>query len=866
MSLPSLLSHWRADPEVGSNVIEWRTFQARPARYQPFPLDLHPSLAEALHRLGIDDLYIHQAQSWLHAKNGENVVVVTGTASGKTLCYNLPVLDNLLRDDSARALYLFPTKALAQDQLSALNNLLTPDAIVETPKKKVLANHTQYYSTSSFPLAIYDGDTPVNIRPSIRSNARLLLSNPDMLHTGILPHHTGWSTFFQNLQFVVIDEMHTYRGVFGSHVANVIRRLKRIADHYGAKPQFILTSATIANPAELAEWLIEEPVSLVDDDGSARGPRNILLYNPPVINAELGIRRGTLAECTRLAEDLLAYRIQTILFAQTRRGVEILLRQIREREAGEADNSGKTYPESTVKGSSIRGYRSGYLPNQRREIERGLREGNIRAVTATNALELGIDIGGMGAAILAGYPGTIASTRQQMGRAGRGNDPSLAVLVASSSPLDQYLIHHPEFFFDRSPERALVNPNHLLILLAHLRCAAFELPFKKDESYGTLDPHQLNEFLDFLRQEGVLHQSKGQYFWMTEKYPAQDVSLRSASPDTVVLQTDEKAVGIVDMPSAAWMVHPGAVYMHEGGMYLVETLDFEEKRARLEPSNPDYYTDPRLETTLTLVEKHDEKTVTGGKKAHGDITVTTQVTGFRKVRWGTGENLGFELLDLPPSTLQTTGYWLVLGDETVEMLKEEGLWSGAPNNYGPGWLALSEFVRARDGFRCQMCGVVEKDRAHDIHHKIPFRAFASPEQANRLENLITLCPACHRKAEAAVRVRSGLAGLSFLLVNLAPLFLMCDYRDLGVHADPQSLLADGKPAIILYDRVPAGIGFSARLFEVHSDLLQRAFEVVSNCPCPDGCPSCVGPGGEGGSGGKREASAIIKMLTKGTII
>jgi DEAD/DEAH box helicase domain-containing protein len=815
---------------------------------------LHPHLVEALQALGIHALYTHQKQAWLHANNSHHFVVVTGTASGKTLCYNLPVLDCLLRDEHATALFLFPTKALAQDQLAGLYGLIGNQAASpsQSSKRQSLPGPTKGFSP-----AIYDGDTPAHLRPTIRENARLLLSNPDMLHTGILPHHTGWSTFFQNLRFVIIDELHTYRGVFGSHVANVIRRLKRIAKHYGSNPQFILTSATIANPIELAEWLTEESVFVVDDDGSARGPRHVLLYNPPIVNEELGIRRGTLSECTRLAQDLLQYQVQTILFAQTRRGVEILLRGLR--QSAYDDGGTNTAPDSR---SPVRGYRSGYLPNQRREIEQGLREGSVRAVTATNALELGIDIGGMGASILAGYPGTIASARQQMGRAGRGSEPALAVLVASQNPLDQYLIHHPEYFYDRSPERALVNPDHLLILLGHLRCAAFELPFQEGESYGGVEAGRLREFLDFLLEEGVLHRSKDRYFWMAEQYPAQNVSLRSASSETVVLQSDDQTIGIVDGPSAAWMVHPGAIYLHEGQIYQVESLDFVQKRAQLFASNPDYYTDPRRETTLALVEKMGEESVRGGTKAHGEITVTTQVTGFRKVRWGTGENLGFELLDLPPSTLQTTGYWLALGDDTVEKLKEEGLWTNAPNNYGPGWAALTKMVRTRDGFRCQMCGVVETDRANDVHHKTPFRSFSSPEQANRLENLATLCPTCHKRAEAAVRVRSGLAGLSFLLVNLAPLFLMCDPRDLGVHADPQSPLADGKPAVALYDQVPAGIGFSVRLYEVHAELIQRAYEVVSTCACADGCPSCVGPGGEGGSGGKKETDAILSVLLK----
>jgi DEAD/DEAH box helicase domain-containing protein len=861
MSLSSLLSHWRADPEVGGNVIEWRTIPAHSARLQPFPVDLHPLLVDALHIRKIHRLYTHQIQAWLHANNGSNFVIVTGTASGKTLCYNLPVLDCLLRNESATALYLFPTKALAQDQLSGLIEYLDTqanDSIEKNPSQP-----SSLKTLSSICPGTYDGDTPAHIRSTIRSKVRLLLSNPDMLHTGILPHHTGWAAFFKNLRFVVIDELHTYRGVFGSHVSNVIRRLKRVAAHYGAKPQFILTSATIANPVELAQWLVEEPVILLDEDGSGCGPRHIMLFNPPIINEELGIRRGTLSECIRLAQDLLAYNIQTIVFAQTRRGVEILLRNLRDRESeDESADEDLTPSLSSDKDIPIRGYRSGYLSTQRREIELGLREGNIRAVAATNALELGIDIGGMGAAILAGYPGTIASTRQQMGRAGRGSDPSLAILVASPNPLDQYLIRHPEFIFEHSPERALVNPNHLLILLEHLRCAAFELPFEDGQSFGTLESHQLSGFLEFLRQEGVLHHSKGCYYWMAEQYPARAVSLRNTSLNTVVLQKEEKVIGIVDAPSAVWMVHPGAVYLHEGQMFMVDALDLDENRASLRLTDPGYYTDPRRETTVALIEKLGESSITGGIKTHGEITVTTLVTGYRKLRWGTSENLGFEPLDLPPSTLQTTGYWLALADETVEMLKEEGFWSNAPNNYGPGWLALTKLVRARDGFRCQMCGANEKDRAHDIHHKIPFRAFPSAEQANRLENLITLCPACHKKAETSVRIRSGLAGLSFLLVNLAPLFLMCDPRDLGVYADPQSPLAEGKSTVALYDQVPAGIGFSAQLYEANNELLTRAYEVVSTCPCTDGCPSCVGPGGEGGSGGKQEAIAILHKLTQ----
>lgn len=842
--LEALLARWHGEHTVLENIVDWRNLPAREPIFRPLPPELHQSLINALASSGITRLYSHQALAWDRIQSGEHLVIVTGTASGKTLCFNLPVIHSLLNDPQARALYIYPTKALAQDQLSAIQSLL-----IFTDDRKPATIITPITP------AIYDGDTPQNSRPAVRSKARIVITNPDMLHTGILPHHTAWVEFFSNIRFVIIDEMHIYRGVFGSHVANVIRRLKRVANFYGASPQFILTSATIANPKELAEKLTEVPVSLIDEDGSSRGPKTFLVYNPPIINPELGIRASLLKESVRLAGDLLTFQVQTILFARTRRTVELMLRYLRET----ADLNSSSVLDQ------IRGYRSGYLPRHRREIESGLRQGQVRLVVATNALELGIDIGQMGAALLAGYPGTIASTWQQAGRAGRGDLPSLSILVTSSSPLDQYLASHPDYFFGKSPEMGLINPDNLLILLGHLRCAAFELPFQSNEGFGNLPSEQVRDFLNFLVQEGSLHHSGSKYFWMADGYPAQTISLRSASAETITLQTENDSsvisIGSVDRPSAPFLIHKGAVYMHEGQVFLVKNLDFENQIAHLERTEVDYYTQPGGEIHIQLIQKSAETAVMGGVIFHGEVLVTSQITGFRKIRWYTHENLGQEPLDLPPIELLTTGYWLALNDATISVLDAEGLWTNTPNDYGPSWKKQRALARARDGFRCQVCGAAEGDRPHDVHHKIPFRRFASAEQANQLSNLITLCPSCHRRAEQAVHIRSGLAGVAYALGNLAPLFLMCDPQDIGIHSDPRAAFADGKPSIIIYDQVPAGIGFSERLYELHADLAQHALDLVISCPCNDGCPSCVGPGGENGSGGKREAIALLKALS-----
>ncbi len=828
-AIPSLLARWQHDPTIAPNIAHHVTLPPRPARTVPLPEDLHPALRAALQRAGISQLYSHQAHAWEIARQGSHLALVTPTASGKSLAYHLPVLHQLLNDPQARALYLFPTKALAHDQENKLRALWPP--------------------SEGAALASYDGDTPSHRRPAIRRQARLLLTNPDMLHAGILPRHPDWMPFFAGLRFVVIDEMHAYRGVFGSHVANVLRRLRRVTAHYGAAPQFLLASATIANPRELAEQLVEDWVTVITENGAPRGERHVLLYNPPLVNPDLGLRASPHTEAVRLADDLTGHGVQTVIFERSRRGVELTLTALRER-AGDRER--------------VRGYRSGYLPQERRAIEAGLRSGAVRAVVATNALELGVDIGGLDAALLVGYPGSLAATRQQMGRAGRGTRPALAAFIASAAPIDQYLVRHPAYLLDQPPEQALIHPDNLLILLDHLRCAAYELPFRDGEGFGRLPANALQALLAYLIEAGSLDEREGRTFYIEGGAPASSVSLRSTSAQRVVLVAEtpdgRRVIGEVDRPSAFWMVHPGAIYLHQGETFRVTRLDLEQDEAHLLPVQTDYFTEPRRQTDIELEQERARQGIPGAIIAHGDLRVTTQVVGYRKIHWETRAVLAEEPLDLPPEMLLTQGFWVTLDESAVKALRAAGLWRNDPNTYGADWPRLRDAIRARDGYRCQVCGAPETDRAHDVHHITPFRLFSSPAEANRPENLVTLCRACHRRAEAAVRVRSGLSGLAYVLHHLAPLLLMCDVADLGVHADPNSPLGGGQPSVVIHETVPGGVGFAPRLFEQHAALLAMARERVRHCDCSDGCPSCTGPGGPEGIGARAETLAILNHL------
>jgi DEAD/DEAH box helicase domain-containing protein len=633
-SVEEWLQMLRGRPELMENITYWHTQPARPARTKPLPEELDGRLKAALERKGIRELYTHQEAAYRAVRAGRNTVAVTPTASGKTLCYNLPVLQHLLQDDSVRALYLFPTKALAQDQVAELHELADlMGADIKT--------HT------------YDGDTPPTARQAIRTAGHIVVTNPDMLHAAILPHHTKWVKLFENVRYIVIDELHAYRGVFGSHVANVIRRLKRICRFYGSRPLFLCASATIRNPKEHAERLIGEPVELIDDNGAPSGEKHFIFYNPPVVNAQLGIRRSSVLESQKIAAFLLKSGIQTIVFARSRVRVEILL----------------TYLQDLVKRElgpkSIRGYRGGYLPKQRREIERGLRSGEIRGVVSTNALELGIDIGQLQACVLNGYPGSIASTWQQSGRAGRRHGSSVTFLVASSNPLDQYLIRNPDYFFGRPPEEARIQPDNLLILLDHVKCAAYELPFEEGETFGG---ENLTDLLEFLADEKVLHRVQGRWHWMEQSFPAHGISLRSAAQENfVIIDVTEghRVIGEVDRFSAPTLIHEEAIYIHEGVQYQVEKLDYAEKKAYVREVSVDYFTDANLAVELKVLHVDREEETGALVRQYGELTVNAKPTIFKKIRLRTHENIGSGPIHLPEEELHTSGYWFSVREEAL---------------------------------------------------------------------------------------------------------------------------------------------------------------------------------------------------------
>ncbi|HEX3508037.1 MAG TPA: DEAD/DEAH box helicase, partial [Candidatus Dormibacteraeota bacterium] len=620
---------------------------ASEARFAPLPPDLRPELSQALSTRGVERLYSHQADAYSAVRKGRHLVVVTPTASGKTLCYNLPVLQRLLEHPERRALYVFPTKALAQDQLaelSALKHGLPIDLRVDT----------------------YDGDTSPGRRTAIREGGHIVMTNPDMLHAGLLPHHTRWRRLFSSLDFVVIDELHMYRGLFGSQVANVIRRLKRICAFYGSNPTFICTSATIANPLQLAKKLLEEDnIELVERNGAPRGERRLIFYNPPLLNREMGVRRSSMLEARRIAAPWIRGGVQTIVFCRSRLQVEVMLSYLRQDLAPRLDAAQR-----------VRGYRAGYLPLHRREIEAGLRSGEITSVVSTNALELGIDIGSLQTAILVGYPGTIASTWQQLGRAGRRSG-SVGVFVASSSPLDQFIVRHPEYFLSSDPEEGLIDPDNLLLLAGHLQAGLFELPFEEEERLGRAN---VRELLELFEEDGSASRSAGRWFWSRQAFPADEIHLRRIAADNVVIidtsQPRPKVIGEMDQFTAPVLLHEEAVYLHEGAQYHVERLDWEEKKAYVHPVEVDYYTDALAAVTVQVLDTFGGPDGQGLARSHGELKITALASMFKKIRFHTHENIGSGPIHLPEQTLHTTGYWITVDEDLWQAFGRETLEAG----------------------------------------------------------------------------------------------------------------------------------------------------------------------------------------------
>jgi DEAD/DEAH box helicase domain-containing protein len=819
------------DRHFSSNIVARQVLEPAEAIKTEFPPQSRPELLSLFHSQGINSLYEHQRTAIDAALCGENLVISTGVASGKSLCYQFPILQQLVFAPQSRSLLLFPTKALAQDQQQKLQNLLQ-EFQRQNPKAPRITG------------GIYDGDTASEARRSIRNQAQLIFSNPDMLHLGILPNHTLWAPFFANLRYVVIDEVHIYRGVFGSHFANVIRRLKRVCALYGSNPQFICTSATVANARELAQELLETPVRLIDKDSSPHGRREFMIINPPIVDSALGIRRSALIESTALAKRWLHTSGQAILFCGPRRSVEILYLYLLTNDFYK---------------DRVRSYRSGYLAENRRLVEKDLREGRIGMVVSTNALELGIDIGGLDAVFLNTYPGTISATRQQAGRAGRKGGTALAILIAGANPLDQYICQHPEYIFDNNPEHALISPDHSEILQSQLLCAVHDLALLEDEGFGSLGPEHIFPYLQLLLQNKLIRKAGNRYLGVLDAYPSADVSLRNISGQVQILNGTE-SVGYIDGASALWMTHPGAIYLDRGDTYIVRDLNLEEGKAQIEPITVNYFTQPTRETEIELDALMNRQKAIGADRYLGKVTVTTTITGFKKLKFYTQEVLERAPLDLPPTPLKTVAWWIGISSETVGKVRAQGLWNNVRNDYGPEWNAIINRIRERDSFRCQHCGVVETDGQHHVHHLIPFRRFSTAEEANAPENLVTLCSRCHRLAEQNVQIQSGISALGYLLVNLSPFFVMCDRKDIDVFCEDKSALANNDPAIIIYDNIPGGIGLSRKLFDLHDKIIAAAYDLVSKCPCQMGCPSCVGPVAENGEGAKDNAIAILKEM------
>lgn len=772
--LTEALDWFRRFHAEGQGDIQMLTIPGREGSYQPFPALIDARVVGLYRARGVEVPYAHQAQAITQVLSGKNVVVATPTASGKTLIYNALTLNALLENNSAKSLYLFPTKALSQDQLAELFEI---NSSLGEP----------------FGLFTYDGDTPQSMRKSIRKQAHIVLSNPYMLHSGILPHHTKWAALFRNLRYVIIDELHYYTGVFGSHMANIMRRLQRICAFYGSSPLFIMSSATISNPAELAQRMIGQPVTPILESGAPSGDKVLVFVNPPVVNRQLGIRKSYISLTREVSARLLNLGYSVITFANSRLHVEVLVKYLKSDCERRPDQGGL-----------VRGYRGGYLPKLRREIEKGLRDGSIKGVVSTNALELGIDIGSLDAVVLASYPGSVASTWQRIGRAGRRSGASLGVLVCSSSPIDQFIAGTPSYFTGRSPEAGRINPDNLSILVDHIKCAAFELPFIKDEIFGGEDSL---EILSYLQEQGVLYFKDDQWFWTEEGYPADAVSINRVSSDNFVVvdrTRNERVIAEVDFSSALETLHPKAIYILEGEQYVVEELDFENRKAYVRESNADYYTDAISYTKVTVLDRFDETQGRAYRLGMGDVHVFSQVVGFKKLKFYTNENVGSGDLQLPQREMHTSALWMTLNEETFDAID----------------IPDEDKVDAVSGLGYLMRYMAAIMLMCDVR-----------DLGVSLEDSVTQTPLRQQLKGAATL---GVAGLvSARRFN---------------------------PNLYLFDNYPNGVGLTEGLYERFSELLVNTREAIRLCSCQNGCPSCVGPAVRTGSKHKSGALYLIRLM------
>jgi DEAD/DEAH box helicase domain-containing protein len=782
LSLKEWLERVEGDRRFRENATSITHIPASPGSFAPYPAWVHPRLKSVLEKRGLTRLYSHQAQAVELVRQEKDVVLVTPTASGKTLCYNLPVLQRILEEPETRALYLFPTKALANDQMHEVHGLIGE-------LKADIRTFT------------YDGDTPDDARQAIRKQGHVVVTNPDMLHTGILPHHTKWQKLFANLSYVVVDELHIYRGVFGSHLTNVFRRLKRVCRFYGADPVFICCSATVANPKEHAQILLEKEVALIDESGAPKAAKTFILFNPPMVNRELGIRQSALTPARKIAADLIGNRIQTIVFTTSRLNVEVLTKYLKDSFKGKIPG----------KDHYVTGYRGGYLPNLRREIEKGLRDGTVMGVVSTNALELGIDIGDLEACLMAGYPGSIASTWQQAGRAGRRAGHSLAILVARSNPMDQFIVENPGYFFERSPEHCRVNPDNLLILLHHIKSAAFELPFEEGERFGKED---LVELLSYLEDKGVLHRVDQRWHWAAESYPADEVSLRAVNPENVVVvDTTEtgnhRVIAEVDWDGAFTSVHESAIYMVESQQYHVDKLDLERKKAYVRKVDVDYYTDAMTYTNVRVIEDFDKRTRDSVIVEHGEVQVARKVVGYKKIKFYTSENVGYGDVSLPQKDMHTTSYWFTIPWDLLDFLG----------------LRREEIIDGLAGL------------AYCLHHIAAMLVMADIRDLDR----------CIGDKSGEWFVRYGADRRVITATPEAPVNVMENAFD---------------PTVFIFDAYPGGIGFSDLLFARHDELIAAARSLIGSCPCEHGCPMCVGPSLEVGPSSKSAALQILELMDR----